>query len=304
VSTDLQAARAAVDVPLFASSTVTVGRWRCPVDHPCFTDSGPAGGHLVCFPRTAVWIQHDGGRRFLADPNLVTFYNDGQRYLRRAFHPAGDHTDWFAVAPGAVADAMRDVDPAVDDRGPRPFSSAHGPSDPHTYLLQRTVVEHVSRDTPADALFVEEAVLAVLARVVRAATPMTSDARPQAPDPVAHVRAVLAERFRDDLSLADLARMAGCSVFHLARRFRAETGITLHGYRQQLRLRASLERLGDPNVDLLELAMELGYSSHSHFTGTFRRTFGLTPYDVVRLDRRARHVRDDGEDPPPDRAQG
>ena len=278
MSTDLQTARAAVDVPLFASSTVIVGRWRCPIDHPCFADSGPAGGHLVCFPRTAVWIQHDGGRAFLADPNLVTFYNDGQRYLRRAFHPAGDHTDWFAVAPDTVADAMREVDPAVDDRGPRPFPSPHGLSDPHTYLLQRTIVEHVSRDVPADGLFVEESVLAVLARVVRAAAPMTTGKRAhQASDPVAHVRVVLAERFRDDLSLAELARMAGCSVFHLARRFRAETGSTLHGYRQQLRLRASLERLGEADVDLLELAMELGYSSHSHFTGTFRRTFGVTP---------------------------
>ncbi|MDP1570193.1 MAG: AraC family transcriptional regulator [Vicinamibacterales bacterium] len=278
---DLSAARAAVDVPLFASPTVTVGRWRCPVGHPFFADSGPAGGYLVCFPRTAVWIQHDGGPAFLADPTVVTFYNEGERYVRRAFHPAGDHTDWFAVAPSAVADALREVDPSVDDRGARPFPSPHGLSDPHTYLLQRAIVEHVSRDAPADALFVEEAVLAVLARVVPGAAQAPRrpyGRRPAAP--VERVRAVLAERFCDDLSLADLARLAGCSVFHLARLFRAETGATLHGYRQQLRLRSSLERLAEPRVDLLELAMELGYSSHSHFTETFRRTFGVTPSSV------------------------
>lgn len=275
---DLRAARAAVDVPLFASPIVTVGRWRCPVGHPCFADSGPAGGHLVCFPRTAVWIQHAGGPAFLADPNRVTFYNDGQRYVRRAFDPAGDHTDWFAVGPATVADALRDVDPAVDDRGPRPFTRAHGPSDPQAYLLQRAIVEHLARDGTPDTLFVEETGLAVLARVVRAAAEPSPRSRSRRlSDPVAHVRAVLANRFCDDLSLAELARMAGCSVFHLARRFRAETGTTLHGYRQQLRLRASLERLADADVDLLALALELGYSSHSHFTGTFRRAFGVTP---------------------------
>ena len=70
-------------------------------------------------------------------------------------------------------------------------------------------------------------------------------------------------------------------MFHLARVFKARTGFSLHAYRNQLRLRAALERLAEPGVDLIDIALDLGFSSHSHFTDTFRRSFGKTP-SVVR----------------------
>jgi AraC-like DNA-binding protein len=44
-----------------------------------------------------------------------------------------------------------------------------------------------------------------------------------------------------------------------------------------LRLRLALERLLDPGTDILTLALELGYSSHSHFTSAFRRCYGCQP---------------------------
>jgi methylphosphotriester-DNA--protein-cysteine methyltransferase len=42
--------------------------------------------------------------------------------------------------------------------------------------------------------------------------------------------------------LADIAETVGASMFHLCRCFRAGTGLTLHEYRTQLRLRGALER--------------------------------------------------------------
>lgn len=38
-----------------------------------------------------------------------------------------------------------------------------------------------------------------------------------------------------------------------------------------------MEQLENSSGDLTELALDLGYSSHSHFTVTFRRTFGISP---------------------------
>ena len=72
----------------------------------------------------------------------------------------------------------------------------------------------------------------------------------------------------------------GCSVFHLERVFKSRTGFSLYAYRNQLRLRAALERLGDGDVDLIDIALDLGFSSHSHFTEAFRRNFGKTPSAV------------------------
>jgi len=56
----------------------------------------------------------------------------------------------------------------------------------------------------------------------------------------------------------------------------------LHAYRNQLRLRAALESLAERHADLTGIALDLGFSSHSHFTETFRRTFGRTPSSVRR----------------------
>ena len=51
----------------------------------------------------------------------------------------------------------------------------------------------------------------------------------------------------------------------------------MHAYRLDLRLRAAMERIGDASADLSRLSLELGFSSHSHFTSVFRTRFGMTP---------------------------
>jgi AraC-like DNA-binding protein len=72
------------------------------------------------------------------------------------------------------------------------------------------------------------------------------------------------------------------SPFHLARVFRERAGVPVHRYLTRLRLRAALERLSDGADDLTALALDLGFSSHSHFTDAFRREFGRSPSDVRR----------------------
>lgn len=286
-----------IDVVVFESPLLRVGRWRCPADHPHFLDSGPASDALFVFPRQSVWIQHDGGRPFVADPNTVTYYNKGQRYCRRRLRDLGDHGEWYAVVPEAIAGTLAVHEPAAVDRQERPFRFTHGPSDADSYLRQRLVFEHVSREAAPDRLFVEEAVLSVLGDVTRLA--YQRDGRPavrQRPpfagatgkrrrgdvDIVEAARDLIARRYRENLSLSEIAREVDTSVFHLSRLFHARAGFSLHAYRTQLRLRAALERIGERGADLTDIALDLGFSSHSHFTETFRRTFGRTPSSVRR----------------------
>jgi AraC-like DNA-binding protein len=56
----------------------------------------------------------------------------------------------------------------------------------------------------------------------------------------------------------------------------------IHRYLTLLRLRASLDRLAEGASNLTALALEFGFSSHSHFADAFRREFGRTPSDVRR----------------------
>ena len=283
MSVNAQSPRHHLDVVVFASPLVRVGRWRCPADHPAFADSGPASDALFVFPREGVWIQHEGGDPFVADANTVTYYNKGQCYTRRMLSRRGDQCEWFAVAPAAIADTLAAHEPAALDRPDLPFQFTHGPSDPDSYLRQRTVFQHVSRERNADRLFVEEAVLSLLGDVTRLAYERHGVKRPPRTrqrrdvDLVESARDVIARRFKDNLSLAEVANEVESSVFHLARVFKARTGFSLHAYRNQLRLRAALERLAEPGVDLIDIALDLGFSSHSHFTETFRRSFGKTP---------------------------
>jgi AraC family transcriptional regulator len=54
--------------------------------------------------------------------------------------------------------------------------------------------------------------------------------------------------------------------------------VPLYRYQMRLRLNRALVELPHCN-DITGLALELGFSSHSHFTAVFGKAFGLTPSD-------------------------
>jgi AraC family transcriptional regulator len=261
-----------------------VGAFRCPPERPDFRNAGAIRDHCVfVFPRTSVWIRHEGERAFLADPTSVTFYNPGQPYTRERMDPRGDRCDWFAVDPGTVLEAAGELDPALADRPGRPFRFSHGPSDSSTYLAQRRLFHRLAAGACGDRWDVAETLYRLLHHVLRLAY-ARDGARP-APRPptarereaVAHARRVLAVRFREPIPLGDLSAEVGLSRFRLCRAFAQVTGRGLHAYREELRLREGLERLECCGRGLTGLALDLGYSSHSHFTARFRRGFGAAP---------------------------
>jgi AraC family transcriptional regulator len=250
---------------------VRIGAFRCHPEHPSFSDSGPARHCCFVFPRTAVEIRHEHERAFVANPNVVTFYNKGQEYRRGAVSADGDRCDWFAVDPAIAGDVVRAFDPDVDNRPERPFRLTRGISDERTYLAQRELFEN-----PGDELAVEERVVQILESVLR----LTYAQAPRTPqvsrDAIEHVERLLSASWDRPLRLRDIAAEAGLSVYHLCRTFRKATGQSLHGYRSALRLRHALEaiRAGERLVDV---ALNAGFSSHSHFTAAFRAAYGKTP---------------------------
>jgi len=173
----------------------------------------------------------------------------------------------------------------------RPFGLTHGPSDPQSYLLQRMVVEHIARQRPPDRLLVEEVLLTVLDRIVAQAPAAGSrSGRPGSRTGSSARRRLaldaqryLVEGFREDLTLTRIATSLHCSPYELCRIFRAETGTTIHRHLDQIRLRTSLELLDEGFGNLTRLALRLGYSSHSHFTHSFRRAFGIPPSGIREL---------------------
>lgn len=94
---------------------------------------------------------------------------------------------------------------------------------------------------------------------------------------VARAKAVLLEDLAAPLSLEELGRRVACSPFYLSRTFTRETGMTLTQWLRRARLEraAALLRAGKCNVT--EAALEVGYSSLSHFSEAFHEQYGCCP---------------------------
>ena len=269
-----------LDRVVFATARVAVGEWRCDRRRHDFHDTGPIERYLVAFPRTAVAIRHDGSRSFVCDPTLFTVYNRGQRYTREAIDPAGDRCDWWGVdGPTARAIAAA-VDPRWDSDPQRPFRFQKGPADAALYLRQRTLLRRL-RCGDLDEVEAEEEAIAIVAEALARAA--GRDRLPPIETQAGHYdlaqRAcrLLAVRYADKLTLDGVAGMLGVSAFHLCRIFRAQTGVPLHRHLTGVRLRVALEAVERADRDLSRVGLDVGFSSHSHFTAAFRREFGLTP---------------------------
>ena len=77
--------------------------------------------------------------------------------------------------------------------------------------------------------------------------------------------------------LTDMSMRVGLSPSHFARKFRLSTGLSLHRFVTRRRIQASLESLKDESQPLAHVALDLGFSSQSHFTRLFSDLTGMTP---------------------------
>lgn len=85
------------------------------------------------------------------------------------------------------------------------------------------------------------------------------------------------ERLGQDLTLAMIARSAGLSPFHFARRFKQATGLAPHQYLIRQRVERARHLLAQTKVSLVEVAHQCGFCDQSHLTNHFRRVTGMTP---------------------------
>lgn len=97
------------------------------------------------------------------------------------------------------------------------------------------------------------------------------------PSKVVLVRKYIEAHFSEPLTNRDLASLAGYHEYYLNRVFRAHTGVSLHEYLLQLRLRKARVLLLDPEIPLASVAEQCGFGSYPHFSGYFRQACGCSP---------------------------
>lgn len=96
-------------------------------------------------------------------------------------------------------------------------------------------------------------------------------------DRLALARQELELRACEPLRMAELARLAGCSLGHFQRRFKARYGVAPLAYQQELRLRVARHLLRHSDYRIGEIAERTGFGTGYYFCRVFRRHAGCSP---------------------------
>jgi AraC family transcriptional regulator len=88
-----------------------------------------------------------------------------------------------------------------------------------------------------------------------------------------------------DLDLSTLAAESGYSRSHFLRTFRAVMGCSPHQCLTNLRVEQAKTKLRENSISLIDIALDCGFSSHAHFSNTFRQMVGVTPSEYRRTHR-------------------
>ena len=94
---------------------------------------------------------------------------------------------------------------------------------------------------------------------------------------VERTAAILRSHLADPPDIEALGAQVGCSSFYLSRLFSKEMGMTIPQYVRQIRMERAAELLLGGRHNVTEAAMEVGYSSLSHFSKAFCTTIGCCP---------------------------
>lgn len=234
--------------------------------------------HLV-FPYRGVYLRHVGGERSFADANHMLFFNAGEGY--QVSHPVngGDRSVSIALSEELLAELARGH--LLTGDGALRFRSQHRRIDPGGQALLTLLRYGLENKTlePAEA---ETLLFALIARSLGPRTSHTPEATRAPGRLVDRVKALLASNLSRRWSLSEIAAETGCSAVYLTQAFQQMEGVPLYRYHLRLRLARALDLI--PRYDdLLTLGLELGFSSHSHFTLAFRQAYGCTPSAFKRL---------------------
>jgi AraC family transcriptional regulator len=154
--------------------------------------------------------------------------------------------------------------------------------------IGRSMLSELNVESAASRLYVEAASLALAARLLQkhcdsgACVPTDSSAHRLDYIRLRRVLDYVAENIKDDITLLDLAGIAGYSPFHFARKFTLAMGISPHRYISRIRLESAMAELAAGKLPLAQIALNAQFSSQASFTRAFHRAIGVTPKEYQR----------------------
>jgi AraC family transcriptional regulator len=97
------------------------------------------------------------------------------------------------------------------------------------------------------------------------------------PRKLERVLAYVRERLGGDLTLSELATVAGLSPSRFKALFRQSMGVSVHQYVLRRRIERAAELLTRTRAPLCDVALQAGFANQSHMAAMMRRSLGVTP---------------------------
>jgi AraC-like DNA-binding protein len=233
--------------------------------------------HLV-FPYRGVFVRHLGRSDAVAEPNQVMIFNPHEGY--RISHPVSGGDGCLSLSIGE--DWLRELVPTeyLLPGAVLAFGKQHLGMDPRAQALVATLRYSLHKKL-AEPLEGETLALTLVRRVVGESKARGTAASAGRRKLVERTKLLLSTDLARRWSLADIGAEIGVSPVYLTQVFQQLEGTPLYRYQLRLRLARALELLSD-SPDLAALSMDLGFSSHSHFSSAFRQAYGRTPAQFQR----------------------
>jgi AraC family transcriptional regulator len=268
--------------PLFKTATLSVTdvlcKGRC--KHQSAEECASAV-HLV-FPYRGVFARHVGQRQAIAEANQVLFFNADEGY--RISHPVAGGDACLSLA--IDESVLRELTPkSVRDSGSiLKFREQRMRIDPRAQALV-ALLRHGLHKGTAEPLEAESLALTLVQRAIGPRTSHVAGASFGRQRIADRIKLVLASDLGRRWTLAEIAAEIGGSPVYLTQVFQQVEGIPLYRYQLRLRLARALDLLGKYD-DITALGLDLGFSSHSHFSALFRQTYGYSPSKFRQMARR------------------
>jgi len=231
-----------------------------------------AATHLV-FSYRGLYVRHLGRDDAVADANQVLFFNAGDVY--RVSHPVagGDASVDVVVAEPLLHEL---APPGLVHDGPvLRFRQHRLRIDPRVQAMI-ALLRHRLIERAADTLEAETLVLALVRRALGTRTAHAPGATAGRRRLVDRIKLVVGSDPTRRWTLSQIAAEVGRSPVYLTQIFQQVEGVPLYRYHLRLRLARALDLLPEYD-DLTALGLDLGFSSHSHFTTAFRQAYGRSP---------------------------
>jgi AraC-like DNA-binding protein len=237
----------------------------------------PNSTYLV-FPYRGVYMRHLGSNEAVAEANQVLFFNQAESY--RISHPVQGGDACLSI--GIREDLLRELAPTehLQDNAAVMFRKQRWHLDPRAQVLV-ALLRHTLLNKSIELLEAETLTLTLVRRALGERATKITRATYGRQKLVDRAKLIVSSELSRRWTLTEIAAEVGVSPVYLTQAFAQVEGVPLYRYQLRLRLAHALDLLGSYD-DLSTLGVDLGFSSHSHFTAAFRQAYGRTPAQFQR----------------------